>query len=1287
MVSRKSLVWVNRLLWTAIVGAVLMFGAVVSLGRHYLPYIGDYQQRLVDELNQRSGLQFSVGRIAGEWRRLSPTLTVEDLRLYNPANPGEVVLSVRSARLRLGLLRSLHMGTLAISQLDAQGVHVLLDEAGLGEWRLRGFGGGDGRNADALLNMLMAAHRAQLRDGEVDLHFYGGGAAHLNAGSLQLQRAGDFRRLQLALDFGAAGKPLTLTVEATGDPRDDHFAARGYAAFSGADLTAVLPAARAFGFDLEHGRIDGAAWLDWRGDGSFEVRGHVAMPVLDLGGLSGRDLPDITGISSEFLLRDSGGRRQLWLPAVAGHWGGVDLTLQQILISADNARPGTFQVALPALELAPLRDALLANKELLPAAAQEALEDLAPAGSLRNIVVTLPLTPEHRDALRLRAELAAVSVSAWHGAPALSNANGYVDTGARAGTVDLAGTDFGMAFPHVYKEALQFDRVGGRIGWRLEDERVLVNSGPLRVEGDAGRATALLELDLPTHGHTPSPRMTLMVGLRDSAAQYRDRFIPYTLKPELLTWLQRAIGGGRLPMGGFIYHGSLVGVEHDEHTVQLYLDVREGSLAYHPDWPPLRDLRAAVWLDDTHLSVTSPGARVFDNIATGAVQVEMHPLPAGGEWLTVAGTASGRDGDILRLLRETPLHKQTGAALDHWRWRGGASAVLDLGIPIGAKRAQDLRVDAELDGGELTLGDQALTFTGVRGPLRYRSGSGLQSSGIAAAWRGKPLAVKVATAADGELSIDGSGRVAVTDLQDWLQQPLLGVAATGETTFALALRLGRGGNELRATSSLEGVAINLPAPYTKTAQQPLPFTLTMPLSAQRIAEFSLGDWADLRLQSADGELQGATLRFGRVGTNAIVQGSFTATGVVPALDLGAWRTLVEEHGQPLTAPPAAEALRVRVQALQLPEVTLGSQTLRDVQLSGQRRADGWNLWVRADRLAGDITLPASSGRPWQVRLDYLRLAAPVADADAPSALASIDPARTAAVDVRIEHLWRGAEDWGRVEFELRPVAQGLRLDNLSGELRGIRIEARGDQPASLSWLRLPGGDRSEFAGRLAVADLGAVMQRWGYEQAIISKSGNLDAEVAWSGAPDAIARRNLDGGAELRIDDGRFLKASGSATGALKVVGIFNFANLLRRLQLDFSDLFRDGISFNRIEGGFAMRDGVVTIARPLEIESPSSRFRLLGQLDFNTDQTDMELVATLPVASNLPWVAALAGGLPAAAGVYVASKLFASQVDKFSSAMYDISGPWTDPEVKFRRIFDDSLQRRDKAAAKESKP
>ena len=67
----------------------------------------------------------------------------------------------------------------------------------------------------------------------------------------------------------------------------------------------------------------------------------------------------------------------------------------------------------------------------------------------------------------------------------------------------------------------------------------------------------------------------------------------------------------------------------------------------------------------------------------------------------------------------------------------------------------------------------------------------------------------------------------------------------------------------------------------------------------------------------------------------------------------------------------------------------------------------------------------------------------------------------------------------------------------------------------------------------------------------------------------------------------------------------------------------------------------------------------------------DGELVVTLPLVENIPWVAALAGGLPVAAGTYLFSKVFEDQVNQLSSGVYSVSGSLNEPVVVFERVFD----------------
>ena len=91
-----------------------------------------------------------------------------------------------------------------------------------------------------------------------------------------------------------------------------------------------------------------------------------------------------------------------------------------------------------------------------------------------------------------------------------------------------------------------------------------------------------------------------------------------------------------------------------------------------------------------------------------------------------------------------------------------------------------------------------------------------------------------------------------------------------------------------------------------------------------------------------------------------------------------------------------------------------------------------------------------------------------------------------------------------------------------------------------------------------------------------------------------------------------------------------------------------------------------------MEVTGGSS-FQLSGLSEVATRSLSGELVATLPVASNLPWIAALAASIPVAAGVYVVSKLFDQQMSRLSSAVYSIGGTWDDPEVNFDRMFDNT--------------
>ena len=224
----------------------------------------------------------------------------------------------------------------------------------------------------------------------------------------------------------------------------------------------------------------------------------------------------------------------------------------------------------------------------------------------------------------------------------------------------------------------------------------------------------------------------------------------------------------------------------------------------------------------------------------------------------------------------------------------------------------------------------------------------------------------------------------------------------------------------------------------------------------------------------------------------------------------------------------------------------------------------------------------------------------------------------------------------------------------------------------LLWLGSGEATHTRLSGTLTFQDFGEVLAAYQVEEVVETRNGRVDLDLAWPGPPTDFVLVATSGRMGVDVGEGRFLKTSGAAEGTLRVVGILNLAEFVRRLSLDLTYVFQSGVPFDSIKGELLFLQGLVDVPQ-MDVLGPSSRFQFVGQANIPESRIDGELVATLPIASNLPWMFALVSGLPAAAAVYVISKLFNKQLDRFSSAIYTIEGPWAEPEVKFQRIFDNT--------------
>ena len=145
--------------------------------------------------------------------------------------------------------------------------------------------------------------------------------------------------------------------------------------------------------------------------------------------------------------------------------------------------------------------------------------------------------------------------------------------------------------------------------------------------------------------------------------------------------------------------------------------------------------------------------------------------------------------------------------------------------------------------------------------------------------------------------------------------------------------------------------------------------------------------------------------------------------------------------------------------------------------------------------------------------------------------------------------------------------------------------------------------------------------------------------------------------------NGRFIEIE---PGSARLFGAFNFDALVRRLQLDFSDLFGQGLAYDSIEGVLNFNEGTVDTQENLLIRGPSSTINVDGELDLVNETIAADVLVNLPLGQNVTLVAGILGAWPIAITTYVASRIFSDQLENFTTVLYRLEGPWDDPQAGF---------------------
>jgi uncharacterized protein (TIGR02099 family) len=920
------------------------------------------------------------------------------------------------------------------------------------------------------------------------------------------------------------------------------------------------------------------------------------------------------------------------------------------------------------------RHALLAQRiDAGPLLAVAALSD-AMAPALRHWIVTtrphaigsnIEVVGARNGVLQSRGRIDALGFDAVGNAPGISGLAG-----------ELQGDSEGFTFAFDPKAPFRFDwprgfgvvhpasLAGSVSGWR-EGAGWRIGTSMLRVRGADFGVSA--RGGLWFQGDGTRPRIDIVADVDPTAVTAAHGFwVHHLMSPATVHWLDAALLGGTVHDAHAVVSGDLDDWPFLEHDGLFRADARisDATLKFQPDWPAAQHVDGDVSFVADGFTVSGKGTLA----GVGIRHFDAGIQHFGKAELTIKAHGGGDAAQLLGLLRQSPLQKQYGETLDNLGASGLAAVTFDLDLPLHKDGGPSkLGGTVALAGVRLSEKRWNLAFDDVRGRAGYGHG-GFEADKLAVMRAGQPgkLSLRAGDYTRDPKQAFEAELDAMLSAKDLLDRaPELGwlkPRVDGRSPWTIAVSIPKSANakivaptRLQLRSSLVGTVLTLPAPLDKPAGVALETTVetSLPFDQGEVA-VAFGERLALRARSRNGQT-GLRVELGsRQVDEAPPASGLIATGRTATLDAIDWAALTKGGGDGGGGGLSLRRVDVTAARLRL----LGAD-FANTRVRATPAAAGTALQFDGDALAGAVLLPQADNAAIAGRLQrmYWQIGKPaVTPTQAPAARDDdVDPAKVPPLNLVVDDLRFGDAHLGAASLRTRPLANGMRIEQLQSRAPKQRIDVNGE------WLGRGGAARTRLAMLIDSDDFGSLLAGFGYGGQLSGGEGTARFEASWPGSPAGFSLGGMDGTLKLSARDGQLTEVE---PGAGRVLGLLSLAQLPRRLTLDFRDFFSKGFAFNKLEGDVRLDSGTAR-TDALVIDGPAAEIHISGAADLRA-QTFNQTIEVLPKAGNLlTAVGAIAGGPIGAAIGAAANAVLKKPLGQLGAKTYRVTGPWKEPKVE----------------------
>ncbi|MFN4292257.1 MAG: YhdP family protein [Permianibacter sp.] len=1303
---QRALKW----LWYSVATLIIAIAVLVSLGRLLFPQAYQLKPAFEQYLAERTGATVRIAEVHGAWRGFGPELRVTGIELLAPGS-GELLLKVARFEAALDLPRSLLSWHAVMRRFEVEGLQALVELDSKGQLVLPGLlleNDEDSEiSAQYIIDALLRQNRVAITETEIRYRRRQGDIIPLRLAEVSLRnRRGQHQAIgDLTVHDGGNAR---FVLEFTDYPLAQRDQMSVYLESQSLDLARLPLPVAPLGVHLEDGDLQLQIWANWRDGAWRDGQANVALKQLQLVN-DEQQRKALDSVSGQ--LHFARANNRLWYLHGENLQWQIDgktrtgLTLEGKVSRESEQQRWGFDIG--AMQLADLM-AIVQFSSAVPAELRQRLAALEASADLPRTQIDFLWRDDavadwaiacQFDQLRYRSD----------DLPVLTEGRGRVLVTADGGALRVQAIDQAIDFHALFRAPLALQELDVALRWQPGQTDTLLTVPQARIRNADIAIDARAAIQVPAEGDA---ELALNAQIRNGVGANKASYLPVgIMTPQLVEYLDGAIVAADVKTAHAVLRGPLHRFPFTDHdgVFDVLADVGNAQYRFQPEWPAVTDLQAQLQFVGNSMFIAINEAKLAGwQVEQGSVVLD--PMGGPSATLQVQADGAGSGKAAFALLRSSPLRTPLQPLLDTLDADGAMHTTLTLAIPLHDSHASQVRGTVSFGNASLLLKPLALPLTAARGEVSFAE-FGITGGDVRMQALGGTLTAKLrGDAGGGEIAV--RGRASSDAVAAWYPHPVQNHLAGVFDYDGKVLLPGREQHGVQVTlqTDLQGLALTAPAPFGKTTESARPLRFVAGVDTERLSL-----WADYDNQlvfqaerNADEPALRAELLLGGASYTGHTPG-LSIRGSLPALAATDWlpfivdvtrtaSTLADngEHANPhgITTLAPVRTGAAPTLALSIAAVDFYGLPFEAVQLGGRPTDAGYQLQLRAPALVGEVLLADES--PIRVKLEKLLHESAQAQTQAVDATAKVAteitvnenaaanttpatatasaPATVASPTTTTEStVLREPADWpeleldckqcrfysrefGRVQLSLRNEQQDKRLS--------VKAERKDLLNIALTGLWSAAEHDTAIRGRISSRDWGALTQDWGVDLGVRESSGHIDLDLRWPNSPVDFRLAASRGEIDLALGKGYIARDTEAKERVARVFSLLGLSSLTRRLSLDFSDLFKDGLYYDRLGGEFLLADGKA-VNRNVKLEGVALDLDFTGDIDFVNRRLDQKIVGTTKLNSSFPVLAGWIINPTAGVALWLMNKLFIERVEKVVFGFeFQVYGPWDNPEV-----------------------